>query len=151
SPVEVQAVRANGDNAKESDGIDLSVALQEPPANLFFKDRVIIVNDRMGMKRSNMDLVLGLEAALCFPMGKLLTFGWSVQLLIEKDFRSHILEITESENLTKHLGTFIPDGMGNVSKVSLMDPKDDVNAEEIDEAVIANLVRELGDVDSTSK
>ncbi|KAJ3110253.1 hypothetical protein HK098_000630 [Nowakowskiella sp. JEL0407] len=106
----------------------------------------------------------GLEAALCFPMGKLLSIGWSViknlmntataqrvQLLTEIDFRSHILEITEPESLTKRLGGFIPDDVANVSKVSLMHPKDDVNAEEIDEAVVADLVRELGDVDSTSK
>ncbi|KAJ3112416.1 hypothetical protein HK098_008123 [Nowakowskiella sp. JEL0407] len=130
------------------------------------------------MKRSNMDPALmrnivllftahypeTLEASLSFPTSKLLSVGWSViktlmgpanaqrvQLLTEKDFRSYILEIAEPENLTKRLGGFIPDDMANVSKVSLMDPKDDVNADEIDETIVADMVKELGDVDAAPK
>ncbi|KAJ3127694.1 hypothetical protein HK098_005930 [Nowakowskiella sp. JEL0407] len=143
-----------------------------------FKEPLVFINDRTGMKRSNMDPKLmrnivilfsahypeTLEVAFNFPSGKLLTVGWNViktlispanaqkmQFLSEKEFRAQILELVEPENLTKRLGGFIPDDMANLSKVSLLDPKEDVNADEIDEKIVAELVKELGDVDADSK
>ncbi|KAJ3120477.1 hypothetical protein HK098_004565 [Nowakowskiella sp. JEL0407] len=142
------------------------------------KDRIFGINDRTGMKRSNLDPVLmrtmvttfsahypeRLEFGFVFPTSYLLTVGWSViklfidpehakriQMYTEKEFKSEILKYVEAENLPKKLGGYLPDSAASVSKVSLIDPKDDVNAEEVDPKIIADMVKTLGDVDKTEE